>query len=73
MLNIGWFSSGRDEAARSLLEVAYRAIQDGQIVGRIGEMLARLAIRRAGAHSGLPSFARLAQEYSRFFESPINS
>jgi len=35
MLEIGWFSSGRDEAARDLLRVAYDEIQNGSIQGRI--------------------------------------
>lgn len=33
--SIGWFSTGRDEAARDLLTTAYRAIQKGQIQGKI--------------------------------------
>lgn len=32
---IGWFSTGRDEAARDLLTTAYEAIQKGQIKGEI--------------------------------------
>lgn len=35
MLNIGWFSSGRDQAAIDLLRVVYKAIEDGSIVGKI--------------------------------------
>jgi len=32
----GWFSSGRDEAARKLLEVVYRGTTDGSLPGKIG-------------------------------------
>lgn len=35
MLNIGWFSTGRDEAAKQLLEVAHESIQSKQIEGEI--------------------------------------
>jgi folate-dependent phosphoribosylglycinamide formyltransferase PurN len=35
MLNIGWFSTGRDEAACQLLEVAWQAIQTGELKARI--------------------------------------
>ncbi len=35
MLNIGWFSSGRDQAAIDLLRVVYDAIKDGSIAGKI--------------------------------------
>lgn len=35
MLNIGWFSSGRDQAAIDLLRVVYKAIKDGSIDGKI--------------------------------------
>ena len=35
MFEIGWFSSGRDEAAIELLQVVYDEIQQGSIEGRI--------------------------------------
>jgi folate-dependent phosphoribosylglycinamide formyltransferase PurN len=35
LLTIGWFSTGRDEAARQLLQVVYHKIQNGDIDGRI--------------------------------------
>lgn len=35
MLDLGWFSTGRDEAARSLLSTVYSHIQDGAIRARI--------------------------------------
>jgi phosphoribosylglycinamide formyltransferase-1 len=35
LLTIGWFSTGRDEAARQLLQVVYRKIQSGDIKGKI--------------------------------------
>lgn len=35
MLTIGWFSTGRDEAARDLLRVAWEAIQRGELKARI--------------------------------------
>jgi len=35
MLHIGWFSTGRDEAACQLLEAAWRAIQAGELNARI--------------------------------------
>jgi folate-dependent phosphoribosylglycinamide formyltransferase PurN len=34
-LTIGWFSTGRDEAARQLLQVVYHNIQTGDIDGKI--------------------------------------
>jgi phosphoribosylglycinamide formyltransferase-1 len=34
-LTIGWFSTGRDEAARQLLQVVYRKVQTGEIEGTI--------------------------------------
>jgi folate-dependent phosphoribosylglycinamide formyltransferase PurN len=35
LLTIGWFSTGRDEAARQLLQVVYRKVQSGEIEGTI--------------------------------------
>jgi len=35
LLNIGWFSTGRDEAARQLLQAVQESIQAGEIEGRI--------------------------------------
>ena len=35
MLTIGWFSTGRDEAARQLLQVVHQKIQTGEIEGTI--------------------------------------
>jgi folate-dependent phosphoribosylglycinamide formyltransferase PurN len=35
LLTIGWFSTGRDEAARQLLQVVYQGIQSGDIKGKI--------------------------------------
>ena len=35
MLTIGWFSTGRDEAARQLLQVVYERIHTGEIEGKI--------------------------------------
>jgi folate-dependent phosphoribosylglycinamide formyltransferase PurN len=35
VLRIGWFSSGRDEAACQLLEAAWQAIQSGEVKARI--------------------------------------
>ncbi len=35
VLNVGWFSSGKDEAARQLLQVAHQAIKDGTVAVRI--------------------------------------
>jgi phosphoribosylglycinamide formyltransferase-1 len=39
MINIGWFSSGRDEAAIDLLKVVSEAIQSGIIKGKISFVL----------------------------------
>ena len=35
MLTIGWFSTGRDEAARQLLQVVFHKVQTGEIEGTI--------------------------------------
>ena len=35
MLNIGWFSTGRDEAARQLLQAVQESISTGEIKGKI--------------------------------------
>jgi len=35
LLTIGWFSTGRDEAARQLLQVVYQKIRSGDIKGKI--------------------------------------
>lgn len=36
MKKFGWFSSGRDEAARELLRVVYEGVQKGDLPGEIG-------------------------------------
>jgi phosphoribosylglycinamide formyltransferase 1 len=35
LLNIGWFSTGRDEAARQLLQAVQQSISNGDITGKI--------------------------------------
>lgn len=55
MLNIGWFSTGRDEAARQLLAAAQDGIERGDIEGRIDFVFSN---RERGE----------AEESDRFFE-----
>jgi folate-dependent phosphoribosylglycinamide formyltransferase PurN len=47
MLNIGWFSTGRDEAARDLLRAAWDAIQSGELKARIAVVFSN---RERGQH-----------------------
>ncbi|TET42069.1 MAG: phosphoglycerate transporter [Dehalococcoidia bacterium] len=47
MLNIGWFSTGRDEAARQLLQTVQESIQAGEIQGKISFVFSNREPREA--------------------------
>ena len=57
---IGWFSTGRDEAARTLLTTAYNAIQDGTIPGEIAFVFCN---RERGEGAESDRFMDLVHEY----------
>jgi phosphoribosylglycinamide formyltransferase-1 len=59
-LTIGWFSTGRDEAARQLLQIAYRKIQGGDIKGRVVFIFSN---REPGEYKESDLFFELAQTY----------
>lgn len=60
MLNIGWFSTGRDEAARQLLAAAEDAIERGDIEGRISFVFSN---RERGEAEESDRFFRLVESY----------
>ena len=74
MLTFGWFSTGRDEAARRLLSEAWEHIQRGKIPGRIGFVFCSRDkgenpesdrfIQLAEA-SGIPLFSLSARDWNR--------
>ncbi|MFW6150775.1 MAG: phosphoribosylglycinamide formyltransferase [Chloroflexota bacterium] len=60
MLNIGWFSTGRDEAACQLLAAAEDAIERGDIEGRISFVFSN---REPGEAEESDRFFRLVNSY----------
>jgi len=60
MLRIGWFSSGRDEAACQLLEAAWRAIQAGELKARIAFVFSN---RQRGENPASDRFFDLVEGY----------
>jgi len=60
MISIGWFSTGRDEAARDLLRVAWDAIQHGELKARIAFVFSN---RERGQDAESDRFCDLVQGY----------
>ncbi len=59
-LSIGWFSTGRDEAARDLLTAAVEAIQRGELDARIAFVFSN---RERGEHEATDAFLDLVESY----------
>ena len=60
MLNIGWFSTGRDEAARQLLQAVQQSISNGDITGKISFVFSN---REPGESVESDSFFQLVHSY----------
>lgn len=60
MLTIGWFSTGRDEAARDLLRAAWEAIERGELRARIAFVFSN---RERGHAAEADRFFDLAEGY----------
>jgi phosphoribosylglycinamide formyltransferase-1 len=60
MFEIGWFSSGRDEAARDLLQVVFDEIQKGHIEGRVSFVF---VTRDRGERAESDKFIALAERF----------
>ncbi|MEW6141866.1 MAG: formyltransferase family protein [Chloroflexota bacterium] len=60
MLDFGWFSTGRDEAARQLLETVHSNLKSGEIKGRIQFVFVS---REPGDSPESDKFIALAQSY----------
>lgn len=60
MLRIGWFSTGRDEAACQLLEAAWQAIQAGELKARIAFVFSN---RERGENPASDRFFDLVEGY----------
>lgn len=60
MLNIGWFSTGRDEAARQLLQTVQDSIRRGGIQGRLAFVFSN---REPGESKESDSFFQLVHTY----------
>jgi len=61
LLTIGWFSTGRDEAARQLLQVVYQKIQEGDIEGEIAFIFSN---RESGEDKESDLFFNLVRSYN---------
>jgi len=60
MLRVGWFSTGRDEAACQLLEAAWQAIQAGELKARIAFVFSN---RERGENPASDRFFDLVEGY----------
>jgi folate-dependent phosphoribosylglycinamide formyltransferase PurN len=60
LLTIGWFSTGRDDAARQLLQVVFHKIQTGEIEGTIAFVFSN---REPGEARQSDSFFELVRNY----------
>jgi len=61
MLSFGWFSTGRDEAARRLLQIVYQNVQNGEIAGKL---LFIFSNREPGESSESDQFFKLVKSYN---------
>ena len=61
MLNIGWFSTGRDEAARQLLQAVWDKIRSGDINGKISFVFSN---REPGEEKESDLFFELVRSYN---------
>ncbi|MBI4302142.1 MAG: phosphoglycerate transporter [Chloroflexi bacterium] len=61
MYKIGWFSTGRDKAAKELLKTAWDNIKSGQIPGEISFVFSN---REPGEDSESDSFFQMVKDYS---------
>jgi len=61
LFNIGWFSTGRGEGARQLLQVAHSKIQSGEIEGKIAFVFSN---REPGEAEGSDQFFELVHNYN---------
>jgi len=61
LLTIGWFSTGRDEAARQLLQVVYQKISTGEIAGKIDFVFSN---RETGEAKESDLFFELVRSYN---------
>ncbi len=61
MLNIGWFSTGRDEAARQLLQAVQDKIRSGDINGKISFVFSN---REPGESNESDLFFKLVRSYN---------
>ena len=59
-MNIGWFSTGRDEAARQLLQVAWESIEAGEIQDKISFVFSN---REPGEAKESDMFFELVRSY----------
>jgi len=60
LLNIGWFSTGRDEAARQLLQAVWQSISSGEIKAHIGFVFSN---REPGEAEESDLFFKLVRSY----------
>ncbi len=60
MLDLGWFSTGRDEAARLLLQTVYQHIQSGNIPARLSFVFSN---REPGESEQSDLFFKLVESY----------
>lgn len=60
MLRIGWFSTGRDEAACQLLEAAWQAIQKGELKAQVAFVFSN---RERGENPASDRFFKLVERY----------
>ncbi|MBI2304892.1 MAG: phosphoglycerate transporter [Chloroflexi bacterium] len=60
MLRLGWFSTGRDEAALDLLKTVWEAIQGGEIEAKISFVFCN---RKPGEAAASDAFIRLVGDY----------
>jgi len=61
MYQLGWFSTGRDKAARDLLKVVYRSIRQGEIKAKLAFVFCS---REEGEAEDSDLFIKLVGEYS---------
>jgi Folate-dependent phosphoribosylglycinamide formyltransferase PurN len=61
LLNIGWFSTGRDEAARQLLQAVQESIRAGEIEGKSSFVFSN---RESGESKESDSFLELVRSYN---------
>ena len=70
MYQLGWFSTGRDKAARDLLQVVNNSIKRGEIEAEIAFVVSN-HLTKLGAREGFSTLIELTQRYHELYNQQL--